>query len=160
MPDRQHRAGDGCGVWSRRGDVLLEVMVALAVFVVGAALLLATATETLAALERAERRERATDLARSALARLEAGLVNIQDLRAGRSEQEEGGAWGDDLLTLSVRTRRTEWPGLSLIEVRVRDVGAPAEGAPLCTIRQLVELRPVDGALEVAEDEALEEQAP
>jgi type II secretory pathway pseudopilin PulG len=145
-----------------RGDILLEVMVALGVFVVGAALLLATATETLAALERAERRERAIDLARSALARLEAGVVNLQDLRAGRSEAEEGGAWGDDRVRLSVRTRRSEWPGLSLIEVQVRDTDATEDEAPLCTIRQLVELRrrAVDGVDQLVDDDPLEEDSP
>ena len=123
---------------SPRGDVLLEVLIALAVFAVGAALLLATAQEALAALARAERREQAIDLARSAVARLEAGIINLQDLRSGSAAGDEPGAWKDDAFEIDFRSERTEWSGLVLVELRVRDAEAPADAAALCTLRQLV----------------------
>lgn len=137
----------------RRGDVLLEVLVALAVFVVGATLLLATARETLASLDRAQRREAATDLARSVLARLEAGVINLQDARAGRVGDDDEAARGDEVLSVEVRTRRSPWPGLALVEVRVRDRDAARDGPSLCMLRQLVPL----GADDASAVDGLEE---
>lgn len=124
----------------RRADVLLEVLVAIAVFAAGAALLLTTARESLSALERADQRERAVDLARSVFARLEAGELNVQDLRASRADSDGEGAWRDERLALEASTERTPWAGLTLIELRVRDADAANGTPPLCTLRQLVRL--------------------
>lgn len=126
---------------SCRGDVLLEVLIAVAVFAAGAALLLTTARESLSALDRADQRERAVDLARSIFARLEAGELNVQDLRADRAAgDEDEGAWRDERFALETSTERTSWSGLTLVELRVRDADAASDAPPLCTLRQLVRL--------------------
>ncbi len=146
----------------RRGGILLEVLVAIAIFAATAGVVLGMISDALAALSRSQERAAAVDVARSALARLEAGLLTITDLRAGRvtsrldespdadsgAEADVGtdrGDRNDDAvragLAVDVSTRRADWSGLSLIELRVRRIDADPDSAPLCTLRQLVRLR-------------------
>lgn len=142
-----------------RGGILLEVLLAIAIFAATAGVVLGMISDALAALSRSQERAAAVDIARSALARLEAGLLNITDLRAGRvmsrlDESADGGSSAeadigaerdDDAaragLAVDVSTRRADWSGLSLVELRVRRIDADPDSAPLCTLRQLVRLR-------------------
>lgn len=153
-----------------RGAVLLELMLALALFV-GAAALCLTATRSLfAALDRADRRQWAIDLARSKMAELDAGLVSLPALRG-----EWSGAVGShrprDLSPdepaaetrwrFDVRTQRSAFDGLTLIELTVSEVPGEAvatgEDPALVsyTLRQLVALREASAG-EFETDELLE----
>lgn len=135
---------------SARGGVLLEVLVAIAVFVAAATVLLGLARDSIAALGRAEERELAVDLARDAMARLATGELSMADLRAGRVEPAETGRVDGDApessfasrFRVDARTQRTSYRGLVLVELSVFEaggaVGATADQRVLCTLRQLV----------------------
>jgi hypothetical protein len=153
-----------------RGGILFEVMVSIALFAGAGAFALGATRAVFSRLDRLQRDQTALDLARSKLASLEAGLTNLAELR-------EGGIGGlgsiEDLgldeMSLSIdsptmwiieiETERTEFRGLTLVEITVREehTGPGAEDdATLAgaTIRQLVRLRGED-AEEYEEDEML-----
>ncbi|MFO0874395.1 MAG: hypothetical protein U0575_10530 [Phycisphaerales bacterium] len=166
---RRDRQPPGSG--ARRGGVLFEVLVAVAVFVAAATMLLGIARESLDAMGRAERRELAVDLARDALSRLATGEINIEDLRAGRFESRRDDGAGADAdpptsapagrFRIDVRTERSSFAGLVLVELRVRSADAAADDAPLCTLRQLVRLgRRVDDSSATPEGETARQPGP
>ncbi len=152
----------------RRASVLLEMVLALAIFVIGAAMLSQLQTSVLHGLERARLSAEATDLARRTLAEIELGLVTIADLRTlpVRTEQsvtrdERREAKLENLNApspwrLDVKTERSPYAGLTLVEVTVSHVvEAPAPGerrqgaraedddsdSVRVTLRQLIRLR-------------------
>ncbi len=139
-----------------RGAILLEVMLALGLFVGSAAFCLGVTRSMFAALERADRRQLAVDLACSRLAELEAGMVTLQELRG---EWAGGvGSLGDDTdleaaapvsaWEIEVTTLPSEYRGLSLIELTVTEVqpgtGAVSDDGVRYTLRQLIALREQD----------------
>lgn len=141
---------------SRRGGILLETVLALALFAGGAIFVLQSVRDGIAALDRSRNRQEAVDLARSAIARLEAGLINLEDLRQGQLVEGSGdwfddGAFGEsnggDISTryvIEALTSRSPYPGLTLVEVRISAAEAGDGSRPgplLCTLRQLVRLR-------------------
>lgn len=63
-----------------RGSILLETVVALAIFATVGLLVLSSVREGLGRLEQSWRMQQAVDLARSSLARLEGGLTTIEEL--------------------------------------------------------------------------------
>ncbi|MBC7835686.1 MAG: hypothetical protein H7Y88_11390 [Phycisphaerales bacterium] len=144
----------------RRGAMLLELMLCIALLVtLGIAILdaLSHASDSL----RQERDDAvAADLARSAMAKLEAGLATAETLDGPAEtweEQQAGGAFEDSppdpnkAWYLDVQTEPTGFDGLTLVAVtayRSRD-GSPLEttgSSPRFTLRQLVRLgsQPVD----------------
>lgn len=149
-----------------RGALLLEALLALSIFVSVGSLCLLAAQSLSRALLRAQREHEALDLSLSKLAELEAGLVSIGDLRG-----EWSGAVGSLLpeldeerppgrrYVLDVRTSRSEFRGLSLVELTVREVpgtgGAAAEEPFGVTVRRLLPLRRVEAG-PYEEDELLE----
>ena len=154
-----------------RGAILLDVMLSVVLFVGAASFCLAATRSMFAALDRAQRRQWAVDLARSKMAELAAGLILIQELRG-----EWSGAVGshpeDDQLEpqrpgarprrweIDVETHRTEFRGLSLIELTVSEIptetGADDEDEAIAfTLRQLVALREAE-VEEYEVDELLE----
>ncbi len=149
-----------------RGSVLFEVMLSVALFVGAAAFCLSATNSVFGALDRGQRTQFAVDLARSKLAELEAGLVNIRDLR-GEWSGAVGSRPEDDQFdqarrwwTFDVSSTRTEFQGLTLVELTVHettDGSTPETGSDLIsyTLRQLVVLRETpDEAYE--EDDLLE----
>ncbi len=131
-------------------------MLALGLFVGSAAFCLAVTRSLFAALDRADRRQLAVDLARSRLAELEAGMVTLQELRG-----EWGGGVGsvpDDVdleagesgsvWEIEITTTPSEYRGLSLIELTVTEVspdtGADRDDAVSFTLRRLIALREQD----------------
>lgn len=66
---------------TRRGGVLLEVMVAIAVFVMAALAVLASLNDGVGRARRIADAIEACDVARSAMSRLEAGLVSVESLQ-------------------------------------------------------------------------------
>ena len=137
------------------GAMLLEVMLAVGLFVGSAAFCLAVTRSLFASLQRTDRRHLAVDLARSKLAELEAGLVTVQELR-GEWSGAVGSRPEDDLETMApgpiweidVTTSLSEYPGLSLIELTVmeifHDTGADRDDAVSFTLRRLIALREQD----------------
>jgi len=133
----------------RRAALLLEVLLALALFVMTALAILSIVRDAVGRLESARERLEAADLARSAMAAIEAGLyrpaalngpVPVEGLFA-EDDQDSGavpasspiGEAGADRpsWTLEIDTQPSEFPGLSLVTVSVlRDRVASQGGAP------------------------------
>lgn len=144
---------------SRRGAMLLEVMLSLALFVGAASFCLAAMRSLFGAMERIDRRQRVVDLARSKLAELEAGQVTLGELR-GEWSGAVGSRPEDQTLDVessspvwefAVETSPTQFAGLSLVELTVREItaeaGAAGEGGGVAdsfTLRQFMALRETD----------------
>jgi len=146
---------------ARQGGILLEVLLAVAIFAATAALTLQATRDALNAVERQERLAQASDLAASAMARLEAGVINIADLRGGRVTEEEGGR--DERFVVELTTRRTSHTGLTLVRLAVRDAEDALDAPPIFELRQFVRLRGPDAGEEPDEDDliaGLEESGP
>jgi len=133
---------------ARRGALLLETMLSIALFVGAAAFCITSLRSLFDRIERADARQQAVDLARSKMAELEAGLINVQSLRGEWSgavgsrpddEIDAGGrTWAIDATTV-----RTEFAGLSLVELTVTAIVDGRDGESF-TLRQLVALREAD----------------
>jgi type II secretory pathway pseudopilin PulG len=129
--------------------LLLEVMLALAIFVMAGTAILALVGRSVAGMERARLAQRAADLARSAMAKIEAGLETPQTLngpvRAWEPEGEiRGGGVVDSLPAdsgweLKIDTEPSQFAGLTRVTVRALKQSAGAERASY-TLRQLVRL--------------------
>ena len=139
----------------RRGAILLEVLLAIGLFVGAAAFCLGVTKSLFSALERADRRWLAIDLARSKLAELEAGLITVQDLRGEWSggvgsrpdDVELAAAASGPIWEIDTVTTPTEYRGLSLIELTITEVppdGGVENHVVTFTLRQLVALREQD----------------
>jgi hypothetical protein len=132
--------------------VLLEVTLSIGLFVAAAAFCIAVTRSLFETLDRASRRQFATDLARSKLAELEAGLTSIQDLRGPWSgnvgSRDRGAADVDERVAtpwqLDVKTSPSPFRGLSLIELTVSELPEAAPDPVEVTLRQLVALRERD----------------
>jgi hypothetical protein len=143
--------------------VLLEALLAIALFVGAAGFTLAATRGALQAVDRHRRSLEAVDLARSKMAELEAGFISVEDLRGdgndgvgstGRAgpprDASESSRW-----RTSVKTQRSEFTGLTLVELTVAETDdRPLDdsGAPVSfTLRQLV---PLGDAGEATETES------
>ena len=139
----------------RRGSILFEVVLAVALFVGAAAYTLAAVRSVFTTLDQTRRRQEAVDLARSKLAELEAGLISLNDLREGgtgasfadgRESANRGGkpvSGGDAKWVFDVKVHRSEFTDLTLVELTVREE-SPVENdsnAMSFTLRQLMALR-------------------
>lgn len=127
----------------RRGGLLLETLVALAILVMVGLFALAGARRGLDATDRAARRAAAVDLAASRLAEIEAGIIDIDavgDLNAlpatleGRLD-EAPPRWP---FVIEVTTGPSEFPGLVRAEVLVI-VEEEDEAVELARLAALVE---------------------
>ncbi len=123
----------------RRGGVLLELLLAIALFAAAASFTLSSLRAALDSVARAERRARAYDAAASRMAELDAGLIAVGDL-------------GDDLevdadLLVSVEVEPS--PASDLVRARavVRDRSLPAtEPAVITEVERWFESRERGGA--------------
>lgn len=132
----------------RRGGILFEVVLAVALFAGAAAFTLAAVRSVFTGLDQTKRQQEAVDLARSKLAELEAGLINLADLRGGTTtaaaSSSDPGRVRAREWTFDIKTSRTRFTDLSLVELTVRQA-APGELNPAtCTLRQLMTLRETD----------------
>jgi hypothetical protein len=141
------------GPFRRRGGILFEIVLAVALFAGAAAYTLASVRSVFSTLDQTRRRQGAVDLARSKLAELEAGLINIADLRSGlgattidlAEQQQNLRKAGQPSWTFALKTSRTEFTGLSLVELTVReDASGDESGTVSYTLRQLMPLREID----------------
>ncbi|MHC4948892.1 MAG: hypothetical protein ACYTG1_11615 [Planctomycetota bacterium] len=144
----------------RRGGLLLEVLVSIALFAGAAAFVLAAMRSALDGIDRAERRREALDLARSTIAELEAGLVSLGDLREGIAPGTDD-ALGPDLALpsrwrIDARTEPSPWRGLTLLELEVFEetgeirIDLGEDESPTVVLRQLVRLRDAPGSAPAA----------
>lgn len=151
---RQKEHGLRRGGVRRRGALLLEAMLALAIFVMAAAAVLTLVDGAREGMGRVRKDRHAADLARSAMAKLEAGLETPQTLNGpvkswasetaettvvsigGDSSEAEGG-W-----ELHIETEPSQFKGLTSVTVRAfRPVaGDPERVEGAYTLRQLVRL--------------------
>lgn len=150
----------------KRGGVLFEVMLALALFVGAAAFTLAAVQSVTHTLDRTRREQEAVDLARSKMAELEAGLTTAAGLRGESDNVAAGDASASDVdeavapsrWRVDVAVNRSEFTNLSLVELTViENISPEAEAAgenPMrYTLRQLVALR--EDAGKAFEDDAI-----
>ena len=148
---------------TRRGALLLEVMLALAIFVAGGLAILGLVRGSMLDLDHARQTLHAADVARSAMSRIEAGLANPATLNGpvelwdGRAAAEsayldagEDLAMGmddaasveDPLWELEVDTAPSQFADLSEVTVRARRLASPGSTRVVAsyTLRQLVRL--------------------
>lgn len=97
----------------RGGGILLELLLAIALFAAAASFTLSAMRSAVDGIRRAELRARAFDLAASRLAELDAGLVAVGDLGAERPR--------DDGLTVAVELVGDSAESLSRARATVRD---------------------------------------
>jgi type II secretory pathway pseudopilin PulG len=139
----------------RRGGILLEILLAVAIFAGAGVFALASVKSVFAALDRARREQALVDLARTRMAELEAGFINLSDVRGetplaagdrltpgGANEQINDHARGESSpWSIDVRTSRTEFSGLSLVELTVTERSLAMPDRLSFTLRQLMPLR-------------------
>ena len=135
--------------------MLFEIMISVALFVGAGAYCMAVARSLVGTVDRVQREQQALDLARSRLAELEAGLISVNELRGEWSGAVGSHEPAPDLApararstwTLESQTTPSEYQGLSLVELTVRETPGPLEeepGAISVTLRQLLALRELE----------------
>ena len=160
MPARERRSREPTHRHGRRssehraGVVLLDLVIALALFVIGG---LAVLTQLEAGTRRvidAEHRLGAYGVARTALGLLESGALSDRELTGPASDwatpETEAATPPQAEWFCEVDLEPSSWPELTLATVRVRRVptGSEAEEWPvIATLRQLVPLEPVGGGI-------------
>ena len=160
------------------GGVLIEIIIAVALFVGAAGFTLGAMRSVFDGMDREDRRLHAVDLARSLMAELEARLINVADLRGpidGRVGSRRASGGIDEVLAsdadqpvrtwrVEVHTDRSRFAGLSLVELTVREESAASEGRGepdeliSVTLRQLLPLR--ESASEGYEQDEMVEDLP
>ncbi len=152
----------------RRGALLLEVLLSIALFAGASAFALGAVRSVFDALDRAKRQQEAVDIATSKMAELEAALITVRDLRSewmgqiGTYEPDlEFDASNNSLRwEIDVQTYPSEFAGLNLVELTVTEVTDAMNGdsnfVPMSfTLRQLMPPREADVEA-YREDELLE----
>ena len=152
----------------RRGAILLETLIALALFLAASGFALGAMRTALARLERSVLEGIAIDLAQSKLAELEAGISDLADLRDGGGALDRVGSIDvEDLAPnavpygerweLEVDSEPSEYDGLSLVTITIREVPDDTEQLDLfeVSVSQLIPLRD-DGGAAYDEDELLD----
>jgi len=136
----------------RRAALLLESLLAMTLFISAGLAILTMVERAVASLAMVRDLRRAADLARSALAQLEAGIAEPETLAGPVPEWEEetSGAAFDDSpprpsgWRLAIETSPSPFDGLTLVTVtasRSREDGAAASVEPVSyTLTQLVRL--------------------
>ncbi len=121
---------------NQRGSILLEVLLAIAVFTFAGIVILGVLEETVAAGGRAERRALAMDLARTRMAEIEAGVegdaaadvsaATAAPVASAASSATDASALPDPRkgLRVEVRLDPSDHPGLTLAVVEVWDDAA------------------------------------
>lgn len=162
---------------NRRAAILLEIMLALALFVTTSLTLLSIISQSTSGLTRSRDRLIAADHARSAMSQIEAGIARpetlngpIQPAPAQLGEELDPGFIGidpddapsgeqdaDPTWALEIETDRSEYDGLTLVRVRAHRIdpdGFEPEGAATYTLSQFVRLAGTPQATEGAQPAA------
>lgn len=127
---------------TRSASVLLELMLALAILIALSGAIFGVVSRASSAVEDARLQERAADLARSSMSRIEAGLATPASLSGPAVERGREG-W-----MVEARSEASEFPGASLVTVTVTlpDPADPSSVRASFTLRQLVLDRAAAGA--------------
>lgn len=136
----------------RRGALLMEVMLALTIFIGGALAILAAMGQAGSSLASVRIKQQAMDLARSAMSRIEAGIESAETLNGPVPEwhdEEVGAGEFEDAppaptgWELSIKTTPFGTGELTMVEVTaVRRIEGRADPLGSVTLRQLVRLTP------------------
>ena len=146
----------------RRGAILLELIVSLALFVAAGLAVLGVTRHAVGAIERTRLQQRAADHARSAMTLLEAGLAAPESLdgvaptwlaRGGFDESAPESPW-----TIEVDVEASDFTGLSLVVVTAVHEATPGTRDASFTLRQLVRLARLEED-SIGEQDDLVEQA-
>lgn len=149
----------GC---ARRGAVLFEILVALAIFVAAGLLTMQVMQNAYRSILDTGDRQLAVDIARSKMAELEAGIIDITRMRSDIimelgsiesiiDESRPGGVPDEELWRLEVDTQRSEYDGLTLVILHV--VRGFDDNELRVTLRQLMRLR--EGPVEEFEQDEM-----
>lgn len=128
----------------RHGALLLEVVLALAVFIMAGLAVLSAVERAAGSAEWVRDMHMAADLARSAMSRIEAGLDDPIALSGPARRwmdddappESAGPGW-----TLRIETTPSPFDGLTLVAVTAQREESRGARAVSCTLRQLVRLR-------------------
>ncbi len=136
----------------RRGAILLEAMIALAIFVMAALAVLAIVDRAMRTAREVRDTERASFLARSAMARIEAGVVLPQAISgpvSAESDRDDALSPGAQGWELEISTEPSSMRGLTLVRVTALRRSGGIQGRVLasCTLSQFVRLSPGSLAL-------------
>ena len=153
---------------TRRGSILLETTAALAIFAMVGLLVLTAVREGMGNLNRSYVMLQAADLARSSMARLEAGIITIEELDGPvplwdgeEGAEPRGEPEYDDRWMLGVEVEDSEFPSLSRVTINVYDGDTTLAGMedeappPLYSLSQLVRLEQSAASDELPEDELM-----
>ncbi len=138
---------------SARGAILFEAILATSVFVVSGLAILAMLDQAVSRMTAIQQAEEAVDLARSAMAKIEASLATPESLNGPVDPMEDqamdSGSIGPPMLSgqdarweLFIDTEPSSFPGLTLVSVRavrLDNAGNPDESIAY-ELRQLVKL--------------------
>lgn len=128
---------------SRRGALLLEVLLALALFIGVSLTLTRVLTLTLSAMQTSRDRLAAADIARTAMSQIEAGIARPSALQGPASPTLIGAPPGvtekAERWTIDIETERSSFDGLTLVAVTASR-SETAAGERSFTLRQLVRL--------------------
>lgn len=161
---------------SRRGAILLEVILSLSLFVMGGMAILGAVSQAVRGLEATALKQKAADIARSAVARLEAGLVTVESLEgpvpAWTDPSDESGFSfdGEEAAATGGFDEPTGWeidvdvepsPYTGLTLVRIRAIKRPTPDSERVqadyTLYQLVRLGSLGNDEAGDEDELMDE---
>ncbi len=125
------------------GGILLELLLAIALFVGGAVLVLGAMRSAVDGARRADLRARAMDLAQSRIAELDAGLIAVGDLDGDDLGSSDGatarGSDSDLAVSLELLPLGTgERVVLARATVRARDGGDDGNGTIITTVDRVV----------------------
>jgi type II secretory pathway pseudopilin PulG len=123
---------------TRRASVLLELMLSLAILIALSGAIYAVVARAASAVEDARLQERAADVARSAMARIESGLATPATMSGPSIER------GREDWTIEARSEASEFPGASIVVVTASlpDPFEPGRTRASFTLAQLVLDRP------------------
>ncbi|MCA9295294.1 MAG: hypothetical protein KC983_02230 [Phycisphaerales bacterium] len=139
----------------RRGGILFETLIALAIFIGAAGLALRASNQALGRVDVRARTQQALDFGLAKLAELDAGLISLTDLRGddidgiGSMEFADAGDMEPPPWEIDIRTQRTTFGELSLVQLTIRerepDAGWGEDQRPIeVAVRELITLREGD----------------
>ncbi len=133
-----------------RGGLLLEVMVALTIFIGSALVILSAMSGAADSLEASRLRQRATDLARGAIAKIEAGIETPETLNGPvpqwRDDEASSAVFEDDIpppsgWELTINTAPYGAGGLTMVEATaIKRAERSGRTLATATLKQLVRL--------------------
>ncbi len=132
----------------RRGAILLEAIVSVAIFVAAAITLIGILSQSSAVAARARDEQHASDLCRTAIAQLSLGLKTPETLIGPVRPEEPAGSGfsdtkpADPAWELAIATEPSQFPGLIKVSVDAIKVGPKGDRRTLATLRQLVPASP------------------